>query len=153
MLGVPFLALARVPGTGPRSEEEQQPRVAGRRHLVALLGHPVRNGPDTRRLAAATLRQLDLALDDHQIRVLVDLVLLELLAGGQTDRDRSSRTVVGPKDLRLVRLNVERADVPGVHGPESKPLRVRRVARSPRIQACPSARGRGSTRTPPAPRC
>ena len=45
------------------------------------------------------------------------LVLLEPLAGGQVDRDHA-RLVVRAKHLGLMRLNVERGDVPGVHAPE-----------------------------------
>src|SRR5205085_11341721 len=58
---------------------------------------------------------LDLAVGDDQVGVLVDLVLLELLTGRQVDRD-DARVVVGAQHLRLMGLNVERADVPGVHG-------------------------------------
>src|SRR5437763_4734326 len=47
--------------------------------------------------------------------MLVDLVLLELLARGQVDRDHAS-VFVGAQQLRRVGLHVERGDVPGVHG-------------------------------------
>src|SRR3954447_6903720 len=87
MLGVALFALVRVPRTGPRGQDQEQAGVARRGHLMALLGHPVRHGADAGGLALAVLGQLDLAIDDDQIRVLVDLVLLELLAGRQVDRD------------------------------------------------------------------
>src|SRR3954470_8906632 len=139
-----------MPGAWPGREDQKQASVARGRDLMAFLRDPVGHEPGT---SALTFTQLNVAVDHDEIGVLVDLVLLELLAGGQMDGDRPGGAVIGAKDLRLVRLNVERADVPGVHGAESKPLRARRVARLRSRPGCPSGRARGSTRRRPARRC
>src|SRR3954451_3365057 len=139
-----------MPGPRPGREDQKQARIAAGRDLMAFLRDPVSHES---RAAALALTELDLAVDHDQIRMLMDLVLLELLAGGQEDRDGAGGAVIGAQDLRLVRLNVERADVPGVHGAESKPLRAQRVARLRSRPACPSGRARGSTRRLPARRC
>src|SRR3954447_10985726 len=152
-LPVALVALARMPRTGPRSQDQQQARVAFRRYFVTLLRDPVGQCPGARRLALAVLAQLDLAIDHDQVGVLMDLVLLQLLARRELDRNRTRGAVVGAQDLRLVGLNVERAEIPDVHGAESKPLRARHVARSRSRQECRSARARGSTRTRPVQRC
>src|ERR687898_2092785 len=115
-----MLAPARVPLARPGRQEQQQAGVAGGTHLVGLLRIEVRDeartardrGPDSR----AALLDLALARRHDDPRALVDLVLLELLARRQIDRDHPSLRI-GPKDLRLVRLNVERGDVPGLHDP------------------------------------
>src|SRR3954471_2627436 len=101
-------AVVRMTRPWPRRQDEQEARVARRANLVALLGDPVRHGSDAGSPALPALGQLDLTVDDDQIRVLMDLVLLQLLAGGQVDRDRARCSVVGAQDLRLVRLKVER---------------------------------------------
>src|SRR4051812_11641521 len=138
----PLVALARMARTRPGSEDQQQARVALRRHLVALLRDPVRHRADARRPAFAVLAQLDLAIYDDQVGVLMDLVLLQLLARRELDRNRTRGAVVRAQDLRLVGLNVERLKIPDVHGAESKPLRARHVARSRSRQGCRSGRAR-----------
>ena len=75
-------ALARVAFAGPGSQHQQQPRVAGGAHLVALACLEVRHEARRRRSGPGALpaaADLDLAVDDDQIGALVDLVLLELL--------------------------------------------------------------------------
>src|SRR6185312_3866895 len=78
------VARARVPVAGPRSEHEQQPRVGLGPHLMALAGVEHREepgaGPDGVAVAAT---DVDLALDDHEMGALVDLVVLEQLARRQ----------------------------------------------------------------------
>jgi hypothetical protein len=53
---------------------------------------------------AAVLGDLDLTVGDQEVRTLVDLVLLQLLARGQADGDRA-RLVVGSQDLRVMGLD------------------------------------------------
>src|SRR4051794_1243342 len=103
MLGVALFAVARVPRPGPRREHQQQAGIAGRPDLVTLLGNPVRDGPDPCGLGVAALLELYLSVDHYEVGVLMDLVLLELLAGGQKDRDRAGCSVIGAQDLRLMR--------------------------------------------------
>ena len=74
---------------------------------------------------------LDLAVDHDQVRALVHLVVLQRLAGGQLDRDRARLSARGVQDLRLMRLDVERAQVPVLHGRGRTPAAaVTRVAPS-----------------------
>jgi hypothetical protein len=80
---------------------------------MTFLGDPVGHESGASALA---FTELDLAVDHDQIGVLMDLVLLELFARREIDRDRPRRAVVRAQNSRLVRLNVERADVPDVHG-------------------------------------
>ena len=107
MLGVGALTLAWVAGAGPGSEHQQQTGVSGGTNLVALLRDPVGHRSDPRRLALSILGELDLAVDDHEVAVFVDLVLLKLLAGRKVDRNRPRRPVIRAQDLRVMRLNVE----------------------------------------------
>src|SRR4051812_43858024 len=116
MLGAALFAPARVPQARPRSQDQDQAGVARRPDLVTLLRIPVRDRARAGRLGIAAPRQLDLTVGHDQVRVLVDLVLLELLARGQVDGDDTGSAVIAAEDLRLVRLYVERADVPDVHG-------------------------------------
>ena len=84
-------ALARVALAGPRGEDQQQACVLGGADLAALVG--VELGEQAAAAAdrlAARLAELDRAVDDDQPGPLVDLVLVELLAGGELDRDRAS---------------------------------------------------------------
>ena len=53
-------------------------------------------------------------LDDDQPGALVDLVLVECLAGGKLDRDRAT-LVRRDEHLGLVRLDVDAIQVPGLH--------------------------------------
>ena len=68
--------------------------------------------------AGAVRVDLDFAVDDDEMRALVDLVVLQALAGGQVDGDRPRLAARRVQDLRLMRLHVERAQVPVLHGRE-----------------------------------
>src|SRR4051794_39406505 len=59
--------------------------------------------------------QVHLAVDHDHVRALVDLMVLELLPGGEVDQDRPRRAAGGVQDLRLMRLDVKRAQVPVLH--------------------------------------
>src|SRR4051794_5961863 len=98
------VARARVPVARPRGKHEEQARVRTGAHLVALCGveHREQAGPAGQR--APVVRDLDLAVDDDEIGALVDLMVLELLAGGQLDRDRARRPARRVQDLRTMRL-------------------------------------------------
>ena len=80
-----------------------------------LLGVELRHeaGAALRPLAAAR-DDLDLAFDDGDPRALVHLVLLELLALRELQRD-DARGVGRGQDLRLVGLDLEISDVPRLH--------------------------------------
>src|SRR3954463_15228187 len=106
MLGVALLALVGMPRTGPGSQDQDEARIAGRTHFMPLMGVEVRHRPDAGSLGFATLLQLDLPVDYDQVRVLVDLVLLELLPGRQVERDRARCPFIGAQNLRLVRLKI-----------------------------------------------
>src|SRR2546421_1876554 len=108
------VAMARVALAGPGREQEQQPGVARHPHLVALgrVVYGERAGAGA--LGAAVLHQLDLAVDDHQPRALVNLVLAQRLAGRELDDDRST-LALGLEHLGLVRFDRERAEVPVLH--------------------------------------
>ena len=108
--------------------------ISSRASLVALTAwrswdRRPRQCPAPPRLPA----ELDLAVDHDDVGALVHLVLLQLLAGRQVDQDRPRLTARGMQDLRLVRLDFERAQVPVLHGAEryasARPLRA--AARSP----------------------
>ena len=71
--------------------------------------------------AARRPAEVDLAVDHDDVGALVHLVLLQLLAGGQVDQDRPRLAARGVQDLRLVRLDFERAQVPVLHGAEPTP--------------------------------
>src|SRR5215210_1214844 len=109
-----MLALAGMPLARPRGEEEQDARVARGAHLVALLGVEMRDEPRAARHCRAALLDLDLAIGHDDPCALVDLVLLEPLAGRQVDGDHAHLRVAA-EHRRLVRFHVERGDVPGLH--------------------------------------
>ena len=88
----------------PGREHEHQPGVGDGPDGMALAGFEVRQEAGTARDLLTTVRDLDLAVDDEQIGTLVNLVLLELLARRQLDRDRT-RLGVGAKHLRPVGLD------------------------------------------------
>jgi hypothetical protein len=90
----------------PRSEDEHNSGVADGAHRPPLVRSEVGEQTRTAALSAAVLGDLDLASDNHEVRALVHLVLLELLAGRQLDRNRS-RLLVGAQYLRMMRLNCE----------------------------------------------
>src|SRR5204863_120717 len=79
---------------------------------VALPGVEHRGQAGPARLA----RELDLAVDHDHVGALVDLVLLQRLARRQLDQDRSRLAAGGVQDLGLMGLDVERAQVPVLHG-------------------------------------
>src|SRR4051812_36195223 len=79
-----LIARARMTIPGPRGEHQQQAGVAGRAHGVTLPGgeHGGESGPGGLPL------DVDLALDHHDVRALVNLMLLERLPRRKTDEDR-----------------------------------------------------------------
>ena len=105
------VACARVTVPGPRREHDQQARVGDRLGRVALVR--VEHGGAAR--AAGLPAELDLAVDHDHVGALVDLVVLQFLARGEVDQDRPRFTARGMQDLRLVRLDVEGAQVPMLH--------------------------------------
>src|SRR3954464_5113234 len=111
-------ALAGMPLPRPRRQHQHDPRVGLRGHLVVLPGLEVGEEARAAGLRPAVRGQLDLALCHEQVGPLVDAVLLELLARREVDRDHPG-LAVGAQHLGLVRLHVERVDVPGVHGVSS----------------------------------
>src|SRR4051794_38890241 len=132
---------------GPGRQDKQYPRVGAGTHLVALAGieHGEHARPAAHRVAVA-LRDLDLTGDDDEMGALVDLVVLELLAGGQVQRDRSRLATARVEDLRLVRLDVEAGQVPVLHaaGKTTSP----RAPRAARRSTGGGRRGRGSAGDP-----
>src|SRR5215213_6048654 len=144
-----MLALAGMPLARPRSEEEEEARVAGGTHLVGGLRLEVGDeaGPTGDR--GAVLLDLDLARRHDEPGTLVDLVLLEPLPGRKVEGDHA-RLGVAAKHLRLVRFNVDRGDVPGLHAREDTsagrgPQRaVRRSTPPPAIAASPTIAIRAS---------
>src|SRR4051794_41131570 len=95
----------------PWREDEQQTRVAARAHRVALA-----RIEDRREACAAGLAaDVHLAVHDDHVGALVDLVLLQRLAGGELDQDRPRLPPGRVQDLRLMRLDVERAQIPVLH--------------------------------------
>src|SRR3954463_11518507 len=100
----------------PRRKYEKYPCVGAGTHLMALAG--VEHGQQPRAAAdavAVPLRHLDLAGDDDEVGALVHLVVLELLAGREMERDRACLAAPRVEDLRLVRLDVEAGEVPVLH--------------------------------------
>ena len=69
-------------------QDQHDPRIAQRPHGAALVGREVGQQPATARHRAGVLGDLDLSVGHEQVRALVYLVLLELLAGRERDRDR-----------------------------------------------------------------
>src|SRR5215217_5142844 len=105
-----------MPGAGPGREHEQHPRVAAGTHLVALAGveDGEQTGPAGHGVAVA-LRDLHLARDHDEVGALVHLMILELLAGREVERDRARLAAARVEDLGLVRLDAERGEVPVLH--------------------------------------
>ena len=111
------VAGAGMPVAGPRREHEQQPGVADRADGMALAGIEDRGEPRP----AGRAGELDLALDHDDVGALVHLVLGELLARLEHDGDRARGAALGMQDPRLARLDVERSQVPELHGREPTP--------------------------------
>src|SRR3954453_1812878 len=107
---------ARVALAGPRREDQEQARVGGGADLVTLVRVEDRERPGRRGDPRAVLLDLHLAVEDDQVRALVDLVVLQGLSRRQAAHDRASLAADGLQDLRLVRLDVERPEVPVLHG-------------------------------------
>src|SRR6476659_5173494 len=101
--------------SGPRGEQEKEPRVGPGDHGMALtrieLEHVAGSRGDP---LAGWCRQLDLPLDDHDPGVLVNLVLLKLLANRQLQQDRP-RVVRRREDPRLMGFRGECPQVPAPH--------------------------------------
>jgi hypothetical protein len=135
--GASGVARAGMPVAGPRREHEQQPRVAAGADLVALAGVEDREEARTAGHGLAAARDLDLAVDDEQVGALVDLVVLELLARRQVQRDGARLAAGGVEDDRVVRLDGEAAQVPGLHASDA--------TRRPPPDATPRRRGRPSS--------
>src|SRR5215210_1404491 len=130
-----------MPGARPRREQEEEPRVAASADLVALVGieDGQQPGPPGDALTVVAL-DLDLAVDHDQVGALVDLMVLQLLAGRQVQGDRARLAARGVQDLRLVRLDAEAREVPVLHaGAKTTSLRPPRAAAR-------STAGSGATR-------
>src|ERR671915_1675737 len=106
----------------PGRQYEQEPRVARRADLVAFVRGEDGGEPGAAVDCAPGVAHLYVAVDDDQVRALVDLVLLERLARGQVDGDRSGLAARRVQDARLVRNDVQRAQVPVLHGRDRTPL-------------------------------
>src|SRR5436190_2479068 len=91
--GVDLGVAAVVPGTGPRSEEEEDPRALVARNGVALvrLEGEQRSGVRVERLSAGT--DPNGPIDDEHESVLLHLMLAELLACVEPDQDCAGRFV------------------------------------------------------------
>jgi hypothetical protein len=100
----------------PWCQYEQEPRVCGGAHLVPLVR--VEHSGESRAAAhcLSSVADLDVAIDDDQVRPFVNLVLLQLLSPGQVDRNRSRLPAGRVQDPRLVRLDVKRPQIPVLHG-------------------------------------
>src|SRR3954447_18251799 len=134
-----------MPGPGPGREHKQYPRVAARTHLVALAR--VEDGKQARaagHAVAVALRDLDLARDDDEVGALVHLVVLELLAGRQVERDRARLAAARVEDLGLVRLDAAAGEVPVLHaaGKTTSPRPPSAAARSTDGSGATRASGR-----------
>src|SRR5215218_5493238 len=139
-----MLALAGMPLARPRSEEEEEARVAGGTHLVGRLRLEVGDEAGPAGDRGAVLLDLDLARRHDEPGTLV-----EPLPGREVEGDHA-RLGVAAKHLRLVRFNVDRGDVPGLHAREDTsagrgPQRaVRRSTPPPAIAASPTIAIRAS---------
>src|SRR5829696_5193972 len=104
-----------MPVAGPRRQDQNHARVLGGADLVALVGVELREQPRPAADGLATrLAQLHGALGDDKPGTLVDLMLVEGLAGRDLDHDRAA-LLLGDEHLGLVRLDVQRIEVPGLH--------------------------------------
>ena len=100
-----MLALARVPLARPGGEEKDQPGVACRAHLMRLLGVEVRDEAAAAGHRPSVLLELHVAARHDHPGPLVDLVLLQALAGREVDRDNPCLWVAA-QHFGLVWLNV-----------------------------------------------
>src|SRR3954470_5929526 len=134
-----------MPGPGPGREHEQHPRVAVGTHLVALAR--VEDGEQARAAGhgvAVALRDLDLARDDDEVGALVDLMVLELLAGRVVERDRARLAAARVEELGVVGLDAEAGQVPVLHaaGKTTSPRPPSAAARSTGGSGATRASGR-----------
>src|SRR4051794_20531887 len=97
-----MLALAGVPLARPWRQEQEQARIGLRAYLVTRVGLEVGDEAGAPGDRGAVLLDLHLAACDHQPGALMDLVLLELLAGGEIDGDHP-RLGIAAQHLRLMR--------------------------------------------------
>src|SRR5215208_2223188 len=139
-----MLALAGVPLAGPGGEQEHEPRVAHRAYLVRLLRVEVGDEAAATGDRSSVLLELHLTGSHDHPRALVDLVLLETLAGRKVDRDHA-RLRVASQHVRMVWLDVQRGDVPGLHARESN---QRPAVRALRRRSSPPARAADRTSGP-----
>jgi hypothetical protein len=92
-----------VPGSGPRSQAQDELALADRAYFVALAGVEVDQAGCAECPLADTRTDKQLAAQDEHERVLVDLVLLQALAQGQQQRDDAVRALIRSEDLWMVR--------------------------------------------------
>ena len=108
-----------MPRSRPGSEHEQDPGVTRGAHLVAL--SRVEHGREARPAAhgRAVGVDLHLAVDHDQVRALVDLVVLQALAGRQVDRDRPRLAArLRGRDRRRAGLFARRVTVANAQVPQ-----------------------------------
>ena len=103
------------PGHGARTSSSRASDVA--RTSWRSAGAKIVKKPGPGGHGALVVADLDLALDDDEVGALVDLVVLELIAGGQIDDDRARLAARGAQDDGVARLNVDAAQVPVLHKP------------------------------------
>jgi len=107
---------AGVASSGPGGQQQQDPRVCASRDGVSFARVELDEQPGAAGdLLAGGCRDLHVAFDDGDPGAFVDLMVLHRFAGGDLDHDRSC-VVGGREDLRRVRAQLQRADVPGLHG-------------------------------------
>src|SRR5215210_7090258 len=114
---------------GPRREDEEQPRVAARADLVALTRAEDVERAGAARGGRAAGRDVDLALHHDEMGALVDLVVLQRLAGGQEQRDGARLAARRIQDRGAVRLDGVRAQVPVLHARDATSGDLLRAAR------------------------
>src|SRR5947209_14223473 len=100
---------------GPRHEQEQQPRVAGRRDLPPLMRVETGDEADPAGHGLLVLEHLDLAVEHHHPSALVRLVLLEALTRRKVDRHRTPDPVLAVEDQWVMGLDGIVREVPLLH--------------------------------------
>ncbi len=96
---------ARVPGSGPGSQTQDELTLADRAYFVTLTGVEVDQAGRAERPLAGTGADQQLAAQYEHERVLVHLVLLQALALGQQERDDAVRALIRSEDLWMVRCD------------------------------------------------
>ena len=105
-----------MPGPGPGSQQEQNLRAAVTPHGVALVGLEAGQGPGRSLDLVAAGPERDRALDDHDPRVLLHLVVTERLAGIEADEHRAGLVVAFQDDGRAAPARgVDLRELPGLH--------------------------------------